>query len=154
MAKCGLREGPPCGAFSSVSVATLDTLFRPRSIALIGADSTPRSVGRVLARNLFAGGFDGPVMPVHPRDAAVHGVLAYRSVAEQPVIPDLAVIASPPEDVPGLIADLGARGTRAVVWFRRGSIAPGRPRARHSGRACWMRRRRIVCGSWDRPASA
>src|SRR5512144_891999 len=115
MAECGLREGPPCGAFSSVSVATLDTLFRPRSIALIGADSTPRSVGAVLARNLFAGGFDGPVMPVHPRDAAVHGVLAYRSVAELPVIPDLAVIASPPEDVPGLIADLGARGTRAVV---------------------------------------
>jgi acetyltransferase len=115
MAKCGLREGPPCGAFSSVSVATLDTLFRPRSIALIGADNTPRSVGGVLARNLLAGSFDGPVMPVHPRDAAVHGVLAYRSVADLPVIPDLAVIASPPEDVPGLIADLGARGTRAVV---------------------------------------
>ena len=77
-----------------MSVATLETLFRPRSIALIGSDNTPRSVGGVLARNLFAGGFDGPVMPVHPRDAAVHGVLAYRSVADLPVIPDLAVIAS------------------------------------------------------------
>ena len=109
------RKGPPCGAFSSVSVATLDALFLPRSIALIGADNMPRSVGGVLTRNLFAGGFDGPVMPVHPGDAAVHGVLAYRSVADLPVIPDLAIIASPPEDVPGLIADLGARGTRAVV---------------------------------------
>ena len=120
MPKCGLREGPPCGAFSSVSVATLDTLFRPRSIALIGADKTPRSVGGVLARNLLAGCFDGPVMPVHPRDAAVQGVLAYRSVGDLPVIPDLAVIASPPEDVPGLIADLGARGCRAVVVISAG----------------------------------
>ncbi len=120
MSKCGLREGPPCGAFSSVSVATLDALFLPRSIALIGADNMPRSVGGVLTRNLFAGGFDGPVMPVHPRDAAVHGVLAYRSVADLPVIPDLAIIASPSEDVPGLIDDLGARGTRAVVVLSAG----------------------------------
>ena len=70
-------------------VANLDTLFRPRSIALVGADNTPRSVGEVLARNLLAGSFGGPVMPVHA-DAAVHGVLAYRSVADLPVIPDLA----------------------------------------------------------------
>lgn len=82
-------------------------------------------MGGVLARNLFTGRFDGPVMPVHPRDAAVHGVLAYRRVADLPVVPDLAVIASPPAEVPGLIADLGARGTRAAVVVSAGFDSAG-----------------------------
>ena len=98
-----------------MSVRNLEFLFRPGSIALFGADSAPRSIGRVLAQNLFRGGFDGPVMPVHARDTAVQGVLAYRSVSDLPLTADLAVIASPPAEIPGLIAQLGARGTRAAV---------------------------------------
>jgi acetyltransferase len=98
-----------------MSVRNLEFLFRPGSIALFGADSAPRSIGRVLAQNLFQGGFDGPVMPVHARDTAVQGVLAYRSVSDLPLTADLAVIASPPAEIPGLIAQLGARGTRAAV---------------------------------------
>ncbi len=42
---------------------------------------------------------DGPVMPVHARDTAVQGVLAYRSVSDLPLTADLAVIASPPAEV-------------------------------------------------------
>ena len=98
-----------------MSVRNLEFLFRPGSIALFGADSAPRSIGRVLAQNLFGGGFDGPVMPVHARDTAVQGVLAYRSVSDLPLTADLAVIASPPAEIPALIAQLGARGTRAAV---------------------------------------
>ena len=98
-----------------MSVRNLDILFRPSSIALFGADDAPHSIGLVLARNLFRGEFNGPVMPVHARDTAVQGVLAYRSVHELPLNADLAVIASPPPEIPGLIAELGGRGTRAVV---------------------------------------
>ena len=98
-----------------MSVLNLDCLFRPRSIALLGADRWSRSIGSVLATNLFKGGFGGPVMPVHATDAAVQGVLAYRSAADLPMVPDLAVIASPPPEIPPLIAALGARGTRAAV---------------------------------------
>ncbi|MBK8211688.1 MAG: CoA-binding protein [Rhodospirillales bacterium] len=108
-----------------MSVTSLDNLFRPRSIALIGTDNSARAMGGVLARNLFTGRFDGPVMPVHPRDPAVHGVLAYRRVADLPVVPDLAIIASPPAEVPGLIADLGARGTRAAVVVSAGFDSAG-----------------------------
>jgi acetyltransferase len=98
-----------------VSVRNLEFLFRPGSIALFGADNAPRSIGLVLAQNLFRGEFDGPVMPVHARDTAVQGVLAYKSIADLPLTADLAVIASPPAEIPGLIAELGARGTRAAV---------------------------------------
>ena len=98
-----------------MSIRNLDHLFRPRSIALIGADRTAGSAGAVVARNLFHSGFQGPVLPVHPELEAIEGVLAYKSVAELPLTPDLAVIASPAEEVPGLIAEFGARGTKAAV---------------------------------------
>ncbi|MGO4726212.1 MULTISPECIES: bifunctional acetate--CoA ligase family protein/GNAT family N-acetyltransferase [unclassified Inquilinus] len=98
-----------------MSVRNLDALFRPASIALIGASRRPGSVGAVLARNLFAGGFGGPVMAVNPRTQSFGGAPSYPSVAALPVVPELAVIATPPATVPGLIAELGARGTRAAV---------------------------------------
>ncbi|MFD2263710.1 GNAT family N-acetyltransferase [Lacibacterium aquatile] len=98
-----------------MTVRNLDALFAPKAIALIGASRDERSVGAVLARNLFRGGFKGPIMPVHPHDTAVEGVLSYRTVADLPMKPDLAVIAADPAAVPGLIAELGVKGCRAAI---------------------------------------
>ena len=103
-----------------MSVRHLDSLFRPASVAVIGASNRPGSVGAVIMRNLVAGGFAGPIMPVNPRADAVAGVLAYESVAALPQAPDLAVICTPPPAVPGLVADLAARGTRAAVVITAG----------------------------------
>ena len=75
-----------------MSTRNLDAILRPRSVALVGASTRERSVGDVVARNLLAGGFEGPVMPVNPHHDAVHGVLAYRDVSHLPQAPDLAVI--------------------------------------------------------------
>jgi acetyltransferase len=94
---------------------SLDLLFRPRSVALFGADRRPHSIGRVLAANLFGNSFEGPILPVHAGLAAVHGVLAFRSVADLPLAPDLAVIASPAPEVAAIIAALGHRGTRVAL---------------------------------------
>ena len=103
-----------------MSIRNLDFLFKPRSVALIGASKEASSVGAVLARNLFNSGFDGPVMPVNPRQAAIEGVLAYPDIDALPVVPDLAVIATPPATVPGLISALGARGTKGAVVITAG----------------------------------
>ncbi len=103
-----------------MTIRNLDALFRPRSIALIGASRRDHSVGSVLARNLFRGGFQGPIMPVHPREAAIEGVLAYPSVAALPQVPDLAIIATPRDSVVPLVADLAARGCRAAVVITAG----------------------------------
>lgn len=103
-----------------MTIRNLDGLFNPRSIALIGASKRAGSLGSVLARNLFNGGFEGPIMPLHRKHEAIEGVLAYPSVAALPMTPDLAVIATPPDSVPGLIAELGARGTRGAVVITAG----------------------------------
>jgi acetyltransferase len=103
-----------------VSIRNLEYMFRPRSIAVIGASQRPHSVGAVLARNLLTANFGGPIMPVNPRHQAVAGVLAYPDVASLPVVPDLAIIATPPSTAAPLIAELGARGTRAAVVISAG----------------------------------
>ncbi|HSK39624.1 MAG TPA: acetate--CoA ligase family protein, partial [Arenibaculum sp.] len=103
-----------------MTVRNLDYLLKPASIALIGASRRPRSIGAVVARNLFNAGFDGPVMPVNPHERSIEGVLSYNSVADLPVTPDLAVICTPPQTVPGLIDELGRRGTRAAIVITAG----------------------------------
>ncbi len=102
-------------AAPAMSIRNLKSLFQPRSVALIGASRQAGSVGKVLARNLFHGGFEGPVLPVHPTHEAIEGVLAYDSVAGLPFAPDLAVIAAPPDSAAEAVAELGQRGTRAAV---------------------------------------
>ena len=103
-----------------MSIRNLDALFNPQSIALIGASNRPGSIGQVVAHNLFTAGFKGPIMPVHPKERSIHGVLTYNSVEELPFAPDLAVIATPPQTIPGIIEDLGKRGTRGAVVISAG----------------------------------
>jgi acetyltransferase len=113
-----------------MTVRNLEYLFRPESVAVIGATTRSPSVGLAVMRNLLQGGFQGPIMPVNPNRTAVCGVLAYPDVASLPVTPDLAVICTPVETVPGLIAELGRRGTRAAIvltaGLARASLADGR----------------------------
>ena len=115
-----------------MSIRNLDRMFRPQSVAVIGASDRPHSVGAALMRNLTQGGFEGPVVPVNPRAAAVHGIMAYRDVASLPIVPDLAVIATPPDTIAPLIGELGARGTCAAViltaGFAEGEAKIGRER--------------------------
>jgi len=118
-----------------MSVRNLDRMFWPRSVAIVGASDRPRSVGLALMTNLLRAGFEGSVFPVNPNAATVRGIAAYPDVSALPTAPDLAVIATPPDTVPPLIAALGERGTRAAVvltaGFAEGQIAAGKERAQH-----------------------
>ncbi|WP_332773854.1 bifunctional acetate--CoA ligase family protein/GNAT family N-acetyltransferase [Phenylobacterium sp.] len=103
-----------------MTTRNLDALFHPGVIALVGASNSPGSVGQVLSRNLLESGFAGPVLPVALNASAIRSAVAYRSVTDLPLTPDLAVIATPAATVPGLIAELGARGCRAAVVISAG----------------------------------
>jgi acetyltransferase len=103
-----------------MTVRSLECMFHPSAVALVGASKTPGSIGWVLARNLMSGGFDGPIMPVNPKHRAIGGVLAWPNVAALPVAPDLAVISTPPDVVPGVIAELRDKGCKAAVVITAG----------------------------------
>ena len=103
-----------------MSVRNLNLLFNPSSVALIGASAKPRTVGAVALSNIFAAGFHGDIYLVNPRRSEIDGHQCFADVASLPKAPDLAVIATPPESVPDLISQLGARGTKAAVVITAG----------------------------------
>ena len=93
-----------------MTIRNFEALFRPRSIAIVGASRKPGSLGDVLARNMFESGFEGPIMPVHPKEAYIHSVTAYPDIKSLPTVPDLAVIATPPRTVPGIVEAIRKHG--------------------------------------------
>src|SRR5579864_1731183 len=103
-----------------MSTRNLDALFAPHVIALVGASNEPGSIGAVLARNLLESGFAGSVLAVNPHEAAIRSTLSYKRLADLPISPDLAVIATPPPTVPALVDELGAMGCRAAVVITAG----------------------------------
>ncbi len=103
-----------------MTIFNLDYMFRPSSVALFGASERPGSVGATVAANLISGGFNGPVWLVNPKHNEVQGQRCYASADDLPGTPDLAVIAVPAAAVPGLIAQLGAKGCRAAIVLTAG----------------------------------
>jgi acetyltransferase len=83
----------------------LSVFFAPRTVAVVGATENAGSVGRKVLWNLFANPFGGTVFPVNPKRTSVLGIKAYPKIASVPEKVDLAVIATPPETVPGIIAE-------------------------------------------------
>ncbi|HET7157646.1 MAG TPA: acetate--CoA ligase family protein, partial [Burkholderiales bacterium] len=103
-----------------MTIRNLEHLFKPTSVAVIGASDRPYSVGATVFRNLRDGGFSGALYPVNKGHTRVGGVRAYPDVASLPQVPELAVICTPAATVPGLIESLGARGTRAAIVLSAG----------------------------------
>ncbi|WP_093134105.1 GNAT family N-acetyltransferase [Variovorax sp. OK605] len=98
-----------------MTIRHLDRMLSPASVAVFGASTRPGSVGATVWRNLLAGGFKGPLYGVNPKHRALDGIAMHRDAAHLPAAPELALICTPPTTVAGLVAELGALGTRAVV---------------------------------------
>ena len=103
-----------------MTTRNLEYLFAPRSVAIIGATERPRSVGAAVTRNLLEGGFEGAVRLVNPQHERVKDQPCYPDVRSLDIVPDLAVICTPPATVPGLVAELGAKGTKAAIVLTAG----------------------------------
>jgi acetate---CoA ligase (ADP-forming) len=101
-------------------IDSLDPLFRPASIAVIGASRTPGTVGYEVIDNLLTDRFTGAVYPVNPNATSVHSVPAYASIADVPATPDLAVITVPKEYVLAVAEQCGAKGVRVLVVITAG----------------------------------
>jgi acetyltransferase len=109
----------------AIRAHSLDPLFRPRSIAVVGASATPGKVGSVLMCNLLGDPFGGVVYPVNPKRQAVHGVRCYPTLADVPEAVDLALLATPPATVPGLVRACADRGVKAAIVVSADLSAPG-----------------------------
>lgn len=108
-----------------MTIRNLDRLFRPSTVAVVGASPRAKSIGNLVMRNLVAGGFKGAIYPVNPHHSEVEGRPVVPSVEHLPLAPDLAVICTPPATVPDIVRGLGAHGTRAAIVLTAGLSAAG-----------------------------
>ena len=95
--------------------AAMERLFRPRSVAVVGASGRAGKVGHGLVQNLLAGGFTGAVYPVNPRRRRVLGLPCFRSLAEVPGPVDLVVVAVRAAAVPEAVEACVRKGAYAAL---------------------------------------
>lgn len=103
-----------------IDIRTLDKFFRPASVAIVGASPQAGNPRNTLVKILLKHGFAGRVYPVSPSHAEIEGLKAYASVAQLPEAPDVALVITPAQTVPGIIEECGAKGTRNAIVFSAG----------------------------------
>ncbi|MGB9893895.1 MAG: CoA-binding protein, partial [Candidatus Saccharicenans sp.] len=99
---------------------TLDKIFKPQRIALVGVTPNPKSVGGKILSNLITGGYRGVVYPVNPAVEAVMGIPCFTGVKQLPRTPDLAVICTPAPQVPKIVAECGEAGIMGIIIISAG----------------------------------
>lgn len=110
-----------------MTVRNLDALFKPQSVAVIGASSRPGSIGAIVWARVRAGRFAGPIWPVNPKHEVLDGEPVFADAADLPDAPGVALICTPSATWPDIVRKLGRLGTRAaiIVGEARGVSAAG-----------------------------
>ena len=99
---------------------SLAALLNPASVAIVGASQNPQKVGGMPVRLLKELGFTGPIYPINPAAKEVQGLVAYASLADLPVAPDLVDVFRRHEDLPGVAQEAIDVGAKAL-WLQLGS---------------------------------
>jgi len=105
--------------------STLDPIFRPKSVAVIGASRRKGSIGGELFHSIIDYGFNGMVFPVNPQAKVIHSMKCYPSVLSIPDEVDLAVIVVPKNYVNQALIDCGRKGVKGIVMITAGFSETG-----------------------------
>ena len=107
------------------SLGHLDAILRPRSVAVIGASSSPDKLGHEILRNILEGGYQGAVYPINPKADTILGLPCHVNVKDLQEPPDLAVLIIPARFVPQAVQDCGEKGVKGVVIITGGFSEAG-----------------------------
>jgi acetyltransferase len=99
---------------------SLQPIFSPKTVAVIGASEKAGSVGRTVVWNLISSPFGGTVYPVNPKRNNILGIKAYPSIKDLPDQIDLAVIVTPAPTVPGIIEECVEAGVKGAIVISAG----------------------------------
>ena len=99
---------------------SLHPLFRPETVAVIGASRSPGTIGYQIVDNLVRHGYQGTIYPVNPNARSIHSFPAYPSVTAIPDDVDVAVVVVPKELVLEVAEECGRKGVKALVVISAG----------------------------------
>ncbi|HHX74834.1 MAG TPA: CoA-binding protein, partial [Firmicutes bacterium] len=128
-------------------MSDLQRLFKPKSVAVIGASNKKGKIGYSVMANLKDSGFQGAVYPINPKEEEILGYRCYRSVKDvgQPI--DVAVVTVPAALVAGVAEECGVAGVKFLVVITAGFKEIGKEgleRERELVRICQKYNIRIV----------
>jgi len=98
----------------------LDSLFRPKSIAVIGASRDPAKLGHGILKNVIDSGYQGDIYPVNPKAEEILGRPCYSSVLDIPGEVEQVVIVIPAPLVAQVLEECGQKGVEAAVVISAG----------------------------------
>jgi len=101
-------------------MTNLDCIFRPRSVAVIGASSRRHTIGREILHNMIDYEFNGKIFPVNPKAGVIHSIKAYSTILDVPDPVDMAVVAVPSRLVAGVAEQCGEKGVKGLVVISAG----------------------------------
>jgi acyl-CoA synthetase (NDP forming) len=93
----------------------LDGLFKPRSVAIIGASNNPFSIGHIVIKNLAQYGFKGPIFPINPKASNIRSFRCFKSVLEVPDPIDLVNISIKATLIPQIVEECGQKGVKFLI---------------------------------------
>jgi acetyl coenzyme A synthetase (ADP forming)-like protein len=106
-------------------VRAMNRIMKPRAVAVIGASAEAGKIGNSVMKNLINGGYEGRILPIHPKAAEIEGIPAHRSVRDVEGEIDVAVFAIPAALVPGALVECGEKGIPGAVLIPSGFAETG-----------------------------
>jgi len=106
-------------------IRQLDAILRPKSVAVIGASTSPDKMGHEILKNIIDSGFEGTVYPINPKADVILNLACHKSVKDIAEPPDLAVIIIPARFVPQAVQECGEAGVKGAVIITGGFSEAG-----------------------------
>jgi acyl-CoA synthetase (NDP forming) len=98
----------------------MEALFKPRTVAVIGASDNPGKLGSHVMRSLTEGKYPGRIYPVNPGKNQMFGIKTYPSLLQIPDAVDVSIIVLPAEQVPKTVIECGEKGVKGIVLITAG----------------------------------
>jgi acetyl coenzyme A synthetase (ADP forming)-like protein len=111
---------PPFRPSQEEILASMQRIMQPESVAVIGASDQEGKIGNSVMKNLINGGYEGEIYPINPKSSEIMGRKCYKSVAEIPGTPDIAVFAIPAKFVTEVLKQVGAKGIAGAIMIPSG----------------------------------
>jgi len=101
-------------------VTSMNRIMRPKAVAVIGASNEAGKIGNSVMKNLINGGYQGKIYPIHPKEAEIMGIQAFKSVKDVPAEIDTAVFAIPSKLVAGALKECGEKKIAGAILIPSG----------------------------------
>jgi len=103
-----------------IKIGSMNALFKPRSVAVIGASEKEAKLGFHVMKSLTKGGFPGRIIPINPGSKEIMGLKTFPSITELTYDIDLAIVVLPAKLVPAIFKECLAKGVKGIVLITAG----------------------------------